>query len=126
MDNYNIISFKPEVIKEDLFILSPATLQIFSELCMFAKKNLLPVKITSIISDVVQNRVSSSHKEGRAIDISSRGWTSFQALELQDHLNFKFQHLGATSFSDGKVRACVWHDAGFGSHFHIQSSKSFF
>lgn len=126
MDNYNLISFKSEVRKEDLFELSPVTLMIFAAFCTYAKENVLPVMITSIRSDVVNNRVSSSHLDNRAIDISSRGWARHQCKFIESKLNQMFVHEGAIGTISGDIRACYWHNAGSGWHFHISSRNGYF
>lgn len=124
--NYNLITFKPQVREKDLFEVSPVTLLIFSAFCVYAKKNLLPVLITSIKSDVVNNRVSSSHLDNRAVDVSARGWTRLQCKFIEDKLNQTFINEGAISASTGEVSACKFHDSGSGWHFHLSSKKGYF
>lgn len=126
MNNYNLIFFKPEVRKEDLFEVSPITLMIFSAFCTYAKENLLPIVITSIRSDVVNNRVSNSHLDNRAIDVSARGWARHQCKFIESKLNQMFVNEGAIGAESGKVRACYYHNAGSGWHFHIASKIGYF
>lgn len=126
MNNINIIKFKPEVRKQDLFEVSPVTLMIFSALCVYAKQNCLPILITSIKSDIVTGRVSTSHADYRAIDVSARGWARHQCKFIEDKLNATFVNEGAIGASSGLVRACVYHNASSGFHFHLQSRKDYF
>ena len=126
LKDYNLITFKPEVRREDMFEVNPVALLIFSALCVYAKQNCLPVLITSIKTDTVNDRVSASHKENRAIDVSARGWTRFQCKFIEDKLNKMFVKEGAVSAISGKPVACVYHNTNSGLHFHLQAKKGYF
>jgi len=115
-----MISFKKEVVKSDLEELSPATLLIFSALCLYARRRGFPIVVTSIKSDLVEGRVSTTHATYRAIDVSSKGWTKAHCKAVEEMLNINFKTIGAIT-KLGEIKACVWHDAGSGPHFHCQS-----
>jgi hypothetical protein len=70
-------------------------------------------------------RVSSTHREGRAFDISLREWTSKEVTNFCEYFEMIYGHLGAVSSSSGKSKLIVVHDAGSGMHLHIQLNKAF-
>ena len=80
----------------------------------------LPVEITSVFEHV-EERQSRTHEEGRAIDISIRGWNEVQIAEVTTLLNTRMVGIAAISSSDGAPRAVVVHEIGaLGRHFHLQ------
>lgn len=117
---YHAISVKAEVdIAEDFRHMKPALFFLFGAFLEYALHYELPVTVTSI-SDKAKNRVSRTHQEFRAIDISARGWSDFHAERITYHLNRKFKDVAAISASDHVPRAVILHDAGSGRHFHLQ------
>lgn len=120
MTEFNDIKFKPEVTREDLLIVSPAVLLIFSHFCLVAKNIKKPIVVTSIMSDGVEGRISSSHKTGRAIDVSSHGWDRLECERMEAMLNDTYSNIGAISAKDGNPHACVYHNKNTGWHFHLQ------
>lgn len=81
--------------------------------------------VTSKEEDEALNRVSSSHREGRAFDIRCKDWPTTTKINFQTFFEKSFGHLGAISKSDGKKRLVVRHGEGDNEHFHIQLAKSF-
>lgn len=84
----------------------------------------LPFRVTSVLSDEAKdrrlNRVSSSHREGRAFDISIQGWTIDDIDDFREDMQRKFGHYGAFSIRDDVRRLVVIkHD-----HIHVQISKA--
>ena len=110
---------KDEVDINNLMSISPYLLEIFASFTLWSHQRGLPVVVTSIIDDSVK-RVSSTHKTGRAIDISARGWDKVSIKEAVEHFNFIYKRYGAVSYSDGQARAIVFHNSGYGDHFHLQ------
>lgn len=114
------LTFKDGVNIKDLKDMHHWVHSIFAELihyCMIRDKE---VVVTSLMTDQVEGRVSSSHVTGRAIDISGQDFSEAEAKTLESYLNMKFKDIGAISAKDGKVRACLWHNSGYGDHFHLQ------
>ena len=113
-----------EGIKEtDFMFLNPKLLVIFAELCIYAHNNNLPVVITSMIEDV-PGRKFKTHSEGRAIDISTKGWSLKNIKEVEYNFNDWFEDIGAISASDYKPRAVVYHKIPGGvDHFHFQVKR---
>jgi len=68
----------------------------------------LPIVFTSIIRPGIKGiSVSKTHSEGRAFDISVRGWSTeditFLVGVINEHLS-----IGAISFSDGSEREVIF------------------
>ena len=112
---------KSDVDHNDLMYLNPILLQLYASFCLYAHTRGLPVNVTSIIHDRGDiQTVSTTHEDGRAIDVSSKGWTTVEVNKAEKHFNETFRSIGAISYSDGVSRAMVHHDSGFGAHFHLQ------
>lgn len=83
----------------------------------------LPIIFTSIIRPKIKGVSKSvTHEEGRAFDLSVRGWTQAQIDELVGLVNEHFK-VGAISFSDHKEKEAVYEDgksAGTAPHLHFQ------
>lgn len=103
---------------QDIFMLTPKMLLLLGALTEYCYVNNLPVTITSIIEDV-DGRQSQTHKEGRAVDISVRGWEPEHITKLLTYLNSKYRLIAAISKSDGEPRAAIYHE-GIGWHLHLQ------
>ena len=116
-----MIKFKPEVDANDFRFLNQKILFIFIEFVKWAEDRGLPVLVTSMKTDKVSGRVSTTHEEGRAIDISIKGWDVDSIDNIVFDLNKKLANVGAISKKDGISRAIVVHNAGSGMHFHLQS-----
>ena len=112
-------TIKPNVSLEDMMMLDPRLIGMFSHFLIYALDLGLPVNVTSMI-DEANGRVSRSHKEGRAIDISAKGWTHEQAKQAETLFKRWYRPIGAISSKTGKPNAVYYHNAGSGWHFHLQ------
>lgn len=81
--------------------------------------------VTTIGEDNALKRVSSTHREGRAFDIRTRGWLKKDIEDFMAHFNNTHWSLGAISAKTGKPNLIVHHDAGTGPHFHVQLAKRY-
>lgn len=107
----------------------------------YCYKRNLPLLFSSIIREgILGVSVSKTHIEGRAFDISVKGWTEKDILDLVLWMNETF-NIGATSISDGKEREVIYEpreywkegdkipagkkigDIKKEAHLHIQSGK---
>lgn len=88
----------------------------------WAEKRKLPFIITRAIDGIIKGiSVSKTHEEGRAVDISIRGWCADMIDEFIHDSNTEFADtIGAFSLTDGKARFCVFH-VGTAAHFHLQT-----
>ena len=87
----------------------------------WAEKRKLPFVITRAIDERIPNvSVSDTHIEGRAVDISVKGWTTDLIDDFIADANKEFaEKIGAYSLTDGKPRFVIFH-VGVGPHFHAQ------
>lgn len=116
---------KDEVNYDDMKMLEPILFYVFASLCVYAKEYNLPVKITSMF-DEVDGRITETHRDGRALDISSRGWPEDRIKDACNQINKKHSDIGAFSKKDGVPRACVYHKIEDGVfHFHLQVRKNY-
>lgn len=106
---------------KEIMQLSPWLLVILADVIMWALSRKLPITLTSLMRELNDGiSESKTHQEGRAFDISVKGWTQDQIKELSDYINLKYSAIGAISSKDGVSRACYYHNNGNGWHFHIQ------
>lgn len=115
-----MISLKQHIKVHDILVLHPNLYLIITYAYQYAVTYELPFMITSL-ADEYSGRVSRSHIEGRACDLSVRGWSQFHIARLTNKINKQFKNIGAISLSDGVSRACVYHTMEGGAyHFHLQ------
>ena len=95
---------------------------VFSYLLIFCGREDLPCVVTSIMEDA-PGRKYDTHKEGRAIDISIRGWKHETIHQCIRYLDFMAGHLAAISAKDLKKRLVIHEtieNSGNPEHLHIQ------
>lgn len=121
-------AFKSDTIRSRTFLLHPLTVMIMADMIFWASSRGIPVSITETFTskdeDAALGRVSTSHAEGRAFDISTRGWSEMQIKVFMDEFVAKYGSYGAIGGS-GKPTLIVRHDTGRGDHFHVQVSRKF-
>lgn len=97
------------------------------DMAHWADENGCPFLITATISTEEEDkklaRVSLSHREGRAVDISTNGWDDLQIKDFLNYYRRKFNYLGATSKADNEKKLIVYGDRRHLNHFHIQISR---
>lgn len=102
--------------------MQPTLILIYAKMLQWCDKEGLPLVITSAVRDFEQGQVSQTHPEGRAFDISVKGWEAFNIDKFvkywnESEINKKY---GALK-TDGTACLVVYHAvAGGGFHFHIQ------
>jgi hypothetical protein len=74
--------------------------------------------------DKALGRVSTSHAEGRAVDIRTKDWPEAFRTRFIETFTIRFGGMGAYS-KDGKRNFLVYHDSGHGAHIHAQLDKTF-
>jgi hypothetical protein len=117
----NTFNLKHGIEPKDLQRMSPKLFIVWGYFTLFATERDLPIEVTNI-KEKFNVSVSNTHPEGRAIDVSVRDWSILEIGELKGYLEAKVGHLGAISLRTNKPRVVVYHDAGLGSHFHLQVS----
>lgn len=115
-------SIKDGASIDNLRYLCPSMLIIFanfSRLCFFKK---LPVILTNIINEKIPGiSVSTTHEEGRAIDISVNGWTNEQIEAICLDMNSRFDKWG-TAPPEKKRQVAYFHN-GTAPHIHLQVNR---
>ena len=82
----------------------------------------LDVMITSVLDEVGVSRKSSTHKDGRAIDIRTRDWPPGLADEVTAWINKRFST--GEKFDPQRIMLVAKnHNAGWGDHIHLQVAK---
>lgn len=109
--------------------LHPAILVILFDAQNWALENNLPFLVTETVTtkseDDKLSRVSSSHRQGRAFDLSTRGWSTEDINKFRTHFSRKYADYAALSRSSGQPNLVIYHDSGWGSHFHLQIHSRF-
>lgn len=119
-------TLKKGVRISDIQDLHPNLIVVLGNICLWCKQRNLPVKITSIKTDsVAVRRVSHTHDDGRAFDMSLRGWDRDNVIKFESYFNLTFRHISALSSSDLQPRLVVIHEVvqngvSYGEHAHIQ------
>jgi hypothetical protein len=85
--------------------------------------------VTSSVStkqeDQVLGRVSSSHREGRAVDLRTRDWPQMFLDSFIYDFSGKYGDIGAVSSTDGKRRFIVDKSKKSQPHIHVQLSREY-
>ena len=121
-----LFEIKNGVSIEDLREMQPALLILFSATVLYCKEYSLPCKITSIKGDRENVRAKSrTHEDGRAFDLSTKGWTDMHIHRFLFLINSDYREIGAISASDHNPRAAIYHDYdGQGDHIHLQVKRN--
>lgn len=122
-----VMTFKEGIDPTDMHGLDPKLLIIWGHFLMFANRNNLPVEVTNI-SHKFRFSKSSTHPEGRAIDISSRGWQQTDIDNVIEYVEKVAGHYGAYSIRDHRQRPVIHHElfqdgVSMGAHFHLQCHR---
>lgn len=107
-------------------LLSPLLMACICEVLVWCLQGGIEPVISDTVSDLAEDthlkRTSSTHREGRAFDLSTKGWTTEQISECIDHFTGRFLAIGAIG-QDGTRRPVYYHDAGTGFHLHFQLER---
>lgn len=83
--------------------------------------------ITDLLSEELEDkkleRVSTSHREGRAADIRVRNWPKDFRRLFEEYFEKRYSNIAAISKKTGKPNLIEIHDNGNGIHCHIQIRK---
>lgn len=118
---------KPEV-KDRIEHLCVEALMVLCDVVLWARGKQLPISITDAVTSLEEDqklkRVSSTHREARAFDLSTRGWPKDAIDEAVRVFGFKYRPIAAIG-EDGSPRLVYFHNAGTGDHLHFQVAKRF-
>jgi hypothetical protein len=115
-------TLKDDCSYEDLQYLQPTLWLLITSVIQFAEKRNLPVVFTSIISDRgFIKSVSTTHEDGRAIDVSTKGWSDKNIEDCILSMEYLHGDIAAISSKDLEPRPVVYHNYnGQGDHLHLQ------
>lgn len=80
--------------------------------------------VSTEAEDLELKRVSSTHRDARAFDLSIHGWSLEFNIKFKEHFSEKYMDLAAVG-KDGVKRLIVEHDAGTGVHIHVQLNSQY-
>lgn len=117
------LTFKTEKIKERFEEVTPLLKNMAYVMNAWAIERNLPFIITEAKTtkeeDAALNRVSGTHRDGRAIDVSVHGWSKDNISDFENEFNKSFKDIGAI-LKNGYSKLVVYHNNGNGNHLHIQ------
>jgi hypothetical protein len=123
------MKFKNNKDKENMLLLHPILLQIMFDMNLWCYERNLPFNVTSTISTIHEDkklgRTSDSHRTGRAIDVSLRGWDHLAVGDFVTHFNRRYYNVAAIASDSGKPTLIPDVRHGSAPHFHIQVAKKF-
>ena len=114
--------FKTPEVAMTFLDLQPTLILVIGKMLQWCDKRSLPFVITSAVRDFEKGQVSQTHPEGRAVDISVKGWSAndiydFEKEWNESELNKKY---GAIK-TNGEAQLVVCHAVtGGGFHSHVQ------
>ncbi len=121
--------FKTTRVRDRAPLLHEAAIEIMYDMSTWAEKHGLPFVVTETVStlneDQALKRVSATHREARAFDVSVKGWSDDESAIFVAEFNACYAHKAAVSPSSGKPQLVVRHSNGHGDHFHVQLSRVF-
>ena len=104
--------------------LHPAILMILFDAQNWALERNIPFLVTETVTtkeeDDKLSRISSSHRQGRAFDLSVRGWSTKDINEFRTYFSRKYIEYAALTKSSGQPSLVIYHDSGHGAHIHVQ------
>lgn len=122
-----MIKFHNEYARAGYYQISPILQSIVEEMSRWLDERdvtmIITETLTTIKIDRMLNRVSSSHREGRAVDVSVRNIPKSILMDFITHFSEKYNKLGAVSKDDKIRRLIVYRPHGTGPHLHIQIGK---
>jgi len=117
------VCFKTDLVYQRSEGLHQKLKEILVEMWRWTVDKKVPLFITEAVTTIEEDqklgRVSATHREGRAVDLSSRAWPAEIIGEFQLHFNNKYKDVAAVTTA-GEPLLVVFHNSGHGDHFHVQ------
>ena len=102
----------------DLYDMSIVVLAMIAFYEAYAMENGLRHYLTSLMTDPVCGRGSTTHADGRAVDAHMNSWSKFHRERFSYRFNKKFKHVGA--IKNGVSIPLYIHGEGSNLHAHMQ------
>lgn len=123
------MNFKHDIDKTRIFYTHPLVLIIAAQMNWYCAQKGIPFTVTSSMTTLEEdnkvNRKHATHREGRAIDVSVKGWKRVHIKEFVKFFNEKYYNMAAFSASKQRPTLVIHHDVGHGEHLHIQIHKEY-
>lgn len=123
------IQWKTPEIKRRAGFLSAQCVEIMNDQAAWCLDRGLPYLVTETVTTLNEDRnlkrTSRTHREGRAWDVSVRGWLELAITEFMKLFSDRFRHVAAIGAKTGQPELIVRHDNGNGDHLHVQIGKVF-
>ena len=121
------IKFKTEVERLEFDRIKPVLKFILLDMASYFNANGHDFVITDVFSEVQEDRklkrISSSHREGRAVDVRVHKIPEEFLKTFEDKFEKIYPNEAAISSKTGKPNLIVRHNVGAGDHLHIQVRK---
>lgn len=122
--------FKTELIKERAQFLHETVGDLMYAMSEWCEKRGVPFVVTDTVSTMEEDRklarVSATHREARAFDVSVREWLSLVTNEFISHFEKEWGAMAAIGMQTGEPTLILQHEVGHeGQHFHVQLNRTF-
>lgn len=121
--------FKTKRVKDRAHLLHPIIKEIMVNSIEWFRDYGVSLIITETVTteeeDKKLNRVSSTHRQGRAFDFRTRDLDHDLIEDYIIDFTNSYGAFGAISPKDFKPRLFVWHNSGHGDHVHVQISAKY-
>lgn len=107
---------------QDIYSMQPSLIIVLGTVLQFCKLNDLPCTLTNVTRSFPQS-VSRTHPDGRAFDMSTKGWRQVDVTNCLSYVKKRVGHLGAYSKNSGAQTVGVYHNIGLGDHIHFQTKR---
>lgn len=119
-----MLEFKEEKHRMLFTLLNPILIQIYAELYNYAKeKHGINLVITDTVSTPAQDaslgRISTSHQEGRAIDIRTKDIDVFIVQDLCNYINTRWHFKKYHYMSRSGIKRLAYYHTHRGEHIHL-------
>ena len=120
------MKFKHEKDLKRFTKMHPVAIRILGEMCEYCYFKDMPFVVTSTVTtkqeDDALGRKSSTHRTGRAFDLSIEGWTERQTSLFVGYFSTKFIDVAAIS-NNGKPVLIPDINHGSAPHIHVQINR---
>jgi len=112
---------KEGVDPKEVQMLTAPAFYLLGALTLYCHQHKLPPPVITSLRDHYDGRVSTGHKDSRAFDVSTRGWTVDEIDDMVHEFNARYKNIAAFSASDLVPRAVIYHKVdGNAWHLHFQ------
>jgi hypothetical protein len=124
-----MIKYKNDEVKRRAEMLNATLISILIEMVHFCEQRGMDFVVTETMTtereDKKLNRVSSSHREGRAIDIRTKDWDENFISDFISYFIIRHGEKGAIQASTSKPKLIVDKSKTDQPHLHIQLNRKY-